>query len=116
MWSVTYSEGGRSWQNFPDFIIAARESDGCEVMWLAETKGEMRLNTPRRSFVKYRTTSWAPSRKSAKRFSRFVWQGPCSYGIVCLRQADRSTRTFGATRSPATQARPESAPLRLRPC
>ena len=47
--SVTYSEGGRPRQYFPDFIIAARESDGREVMWLAETKGEMRLNTPLKS-------------------------------------------------------------------
>ena len=43
--SVTYYEGNRPRQYFPDFIISAREADGREVMWLAETKGEMRLNT-----------------------------------------------------------------------
>jgi len=47
--SVTYYEGSRPRQYFPDFIIVARESDGREVMWLAETKGEMRLNTPLKS-------------------------------------------------------------------
>jgi type III restriction enzyme len=47
--SVTYYEGGRPRQYFPDFIIVARESDDREVMWLAETKGEMRLNTPLKS-------------------------------------------------------------------
>jgi type III restriction enzyme len=47
--SVTYYEGSRPRQYFPDFIITAREADGREVMWLAETKGEMRLNTPLKS-------------------------------------------------------------------
>jgi len=47
--SVTYYEGGRPRQYFPDFIISAREADDREVMWLAETKGEMRLNTSLKS-------------------------------------------------------------------
>ena len=48
--SVCYSEGPSSAAaTFPDFIIAARESAGREVMCLAETKGEMRLNTPLKS-------------------------------------------------------------------
>lgn len=47
--SVTYYEGNRPRQYFPDFIISAREPDGREVMWLAETKGEMRLNTSLKS-------------------------------------------------------------------
>lgn len=43
--SVTYYESNRPRQYFPDFIIAVREDDGREVMWLAETKGEVRANT-----------------------------------------------------------------------
>ena len=43
--SVTYYENNRPRQYFPDFIIAARDADGREVMWLAETKGEIRPNT-----------------------------------------------------------------------
>ena len=43
--SVTYYENNRPRQYFPDFIIAARDADGREVIWLAETKGEIRPNT-----------------------------------------------------------------------
>jgi type III restriction enzyme len=43
--SVTYYENNRPRQFYPDFIVAVRESDGTEAMWLAETKGEMRPNT-----------------------------------------------------------------------
>ncbi len=47
--SVTYYEGNRPRQYYPDFIVVAREADGREVMWLAETKGEIRLNTALKS-------------------------------------------------------------------
>ncbi len=43
--SVTYYENNRPRQYFPDFIVAARDADGREVMWVAETKGEIRPNT-----------------------------------------------------------------------
>ena len=43
--SVTYYEASRPRQYYPDFIVAVREKDGREVMWLAETKGEIRPNT-----------------------------------------------------------------------
>ncbi len=43
--SVIYYESNRPRQYYPDFIIAARDRDGREVMWLAETKGEIRPNT-----------------------------------------------------------------------
>jgi type III restriction enzyme len=43
--SVTYYEGNRPRQYFPDFIVVAREASNREVMWLAETKGEIRPNT-----------------------------------------------------------------------
>ena len=42
--SVTYYEHNRPRQFYPDFIVAVRGKDGTEVMWLAETKGEMRTN------------------------------------------------------------------------
>ncbi len=44
--SVTYYEHNRPRQFYPDFIVAVREEDGKERMWLAETKGEMRTNVP----------------------------------------------------------------------
>ena len=47
--SVTYYESNRPRQYYPDFIIAARDADGREVMWLAETKGEIRPNTELKS-------------------------------------------------------------------
>src|SRR5207344_2737513 len=47
--SVTYYESNRPRQYYPDFIIAARDKDGREVMWLAETKGEIRPNTALKS-------------------------------------------------------------------
>ena len=43
--SVTYYESNRPRQYFPDFIVLTRDSDGREVTWLAETKGEIRPNT-----------------------------------------------------------------------
>jgi SOS-response transcriptional repressor LexA len=47
--SVTYYESNRPRQYYPDFIIAGRDQDGREVMWLAETKGEVRPNTALKS-------------------------------------------------------------------
>lgn len=47
--SVTYYEGNRPRQYYPDFIIVAREAEGREVIWLAETKGEIRPNTALKS-------------------------------------------------------------------
>ncbi|KAB2922174.1 MAG: hypothetical protein F9K22_12345 [Bacteroidetes bacterium] len=47
--SVTYYENNRPRQYYPDFIIAARDANGREVMWLAETKGEVRPNTALKS-------------------------------------------------------------------
>lgn len=47
--SVTYYESNRPRQYYPDFIIVARDKDGREVLWLAETKGEVRPNTALKS-------------------------------------------------------------------
>jgi hypothetical protein len=47
--SVTYYEGNRPRQYYPDFIAVAREADGRETTWLAETKGEIRPNTALKS-------------------------------------------------------------------
>ena len=44
--SVTYYEHNRPRQFYPDFIVVVRHKDGTETMWLAETKGEMRVNVP----------------------------------------------------------------------
>lgn len=47
--SVTYYEGNRPRQYYPDFIVVGRDKHGREVMWLAETKGEIRPNTDLKS-------------------------------------------------------------------
>jgi type III restriction enzyme len=47
--SVTYYESNRPRQYYPDFIVAGRDAVGREVMWLAETKGEIRPNTALKS-------------------------------------------------------------------
>lgn len=47
--SVTYYESNRPRQYYPDFIVAARDADRGEVMWLVETKGEVRPNTELKS-------------------------------------------------------------------
>jgi hypothetical protein len=47
--SITYYEGNRPRQYYPDFIVVVREEDGREMTWLAETKGEIRPNTPLKS-------------------------------------------------------------------
>jgi type III restriction enzyme len=47
--SVTYYESGRPRQYYPDFIVVAKEATGREVMWIAETKGEIRSNTALKS-------------------------------------------------------------------
>ena len=43
--SVTYYEGNRPRQYFPDFIVVTRDPPERKWMWLAETKGEIRPNT-----------------------------------------------------------------------
>lgn len=43
--SITYYENNRPRQYYPDFIILVRESNGQDVWWLAETKGEIRAST-----------------------------------------------------------------------
>ena len=47
--SVTYYQGNRPRQYHPDFLITAREADGREVLWIIETKGEIRPNTKLKS-------------------------------------------------------------------
>ena len=47
--SVTYYEGNRPRQYHPDFLVTAREADGREVLWVIETKGEIRPNTKLKS-------------------------------------------------------------------
>ena len=47
--SVTYYEGNRPRQYHPDFLVTAHEDDGREVMWVVETKGEIRPNTKLKS-------------------------------------------------------------------
>ena len=47
--SVTYYEGNRPRQYHPDFLVTACEADGREILWVIETKGEIRPNTKLKS-------------------------------------------------------------------
>lgn len=47
--SITYYEGNRPRQYYPDFIVVARDLDGHEGIWVIETKGEIRQNTKLKS-------------------------------------------------------------------
>ena len=47
--SVTYYEGNRPRQYHPDFLVISREADGRKVLWVIETKGEIRSNTKLKS-------------------------------------------------------------------
>lgn len=42
--SITYYENNRPRQYYPDFVVVTRDGDR-EVLWIAETKGELRPNT-----------------------------------------------------------------------
>ena len=44
--SVTYYQGNRPRQYFPDFVVVIRDPSGREAYWLVETKGEIRPDTP----------------------------------------------------------------------
>ena len=47
--SITYFEGNRPRQYYPDFIAVTRGEGGRDLFWLAETKGESRANTALKS-------------------------------------------------------------------
>jgi hypothetical protein len=47
--SITYYENNRPRQYFPDFIITTGDKESGEIHWIAETKGEIRPNTPLKS-------------------------------------------------------------------
>jgi type III restriction enzyme len=61
--SVTYYESNRPRQYYPDFIVAGRDADGRDVMWLAETKGEIRPNTMLKSEA---ARSWCEKMSATK--------------------------------------------------
>lgn len=65
--SVTYYENNRPRQFYPDFIVAVRELDSTETMWLAETKGEMRTNVPLKNFA---ADAWC-QKMSATKYGRW---------------------------------------------
>ncbi len=65
--SVTYYENNRPRQYYPDFIVIARERDGREVTWIAETKGEIRPNTKLKSVA---ARSWC-EKMSATSYGKF---------------------------------------------
>lgn len=66
--SVTYYENNRPRQYFPDFIVVARDADGREIMWLAETKGEVRPNTALKSEA---ATLWCEKMSGTKKYGQW---------------------------------------------
>jgi type III restriction enzyme len=66
--SVTYYESNRPRQYFPDFIVVARDADGREIKWLAETKGEVRPNTALKSEA---ATLWCEKMSGAKKYGQW---------------------------------------------
>jgi len=85
--SVTYYENNRPRQYYPDFLIAVREADGREVMWVAETKGEIRPNTVLKS-------------EAAR-----LWCEKMSRSRLLRRRRGGGTRSLGRSRQ-RRQARP----------
>ena len=92
--SVTYYESNRPRQYYPDFIIATRDADGREVMWIAETKGEIRPNTALKSDAarlwceKMSGTKYGPVALSLRRAARFR-QASVSSALALGELADR---------------------------
>jgi type III restriction enzyme len=66
--SVTYYESNRPRQYFPDFIVVARDTDGREIIWVAETKGEVRPNTALKSEA---ATLWCEKMSSTKKYGQW---------------------------------------------
>jgi hypothetical protein len=85
--SVTYYESNRPRQYFPDFIIATRDADGREVMWLAETKGEIRPNTALKSEA---ARLWCEKMSGTK-------YGQWRYLFVAQRDFDRPSTVHSRT-------------------
>jgi type III restriction enzyme len=99
--SVTYYENNRPRQFYPDFIIVGRDRDGREVMWLAETKGEIRLNTELKSEA---ARGWC-EKMSATRYGQ--WR----YMFVRQRKLEAAlaagVRTLAELSDALVRARPE---------
>jgi hypothetical protein len=86
--SVTYYENNRPRQFYPDFIVAVRNSDGTETMWLAETKGEMRLNVQLKNSA---ANSWC-EKMSATKYSE--WRYMFAQQVPLTAALKRSISTF----------------------
>jgi type III restriction enzyme len=92
--SVTYYEGNRPRQYYPDFIVVTHEADGREVNWLAETKGEIRPNTTLKAGA---ATLWC------EKMSRTAY-GPWRY--VFVPQQKSRPRSRRGRRNPGSIPRP----------
>jgi hypothetical protein len=86
--SVTYYENNRPRQFYPDFIVAVRNGDGSETMWLAETKGEMRLNVQLKNGA---ARQWC-DKMSATKYGK--WRYLFAQQVPLTAALNRSIRTF----------------------
>lgn len=86
--SVTYYEHNRPRQFYPDFIVAVREKDGKETMWLAETKGEMRTNVPLKNGA---AEQWC-EKMSTTRYGQ--WRYLFAQQVKLENALNRGTKTF----------------------
>lgn len=101
--SVTYYEGNRPRQYYPDFIVVAREADGREVVWLAEPKGEIRTNTALKSEA---ATLWCERMTTSR--SHGSWRYllvPQGLFMKAMTAGVKTLAAFGATLAGIEQGR-----------
>jgi type III restriction enzyme len=86
--SVTYYENNRPRQFYPDFVVAVRNANASETMWLAETKGEMRVNVPLKNAA---ANQWC-EKMSATKYGR--WRYLFAQQVPLTAALNSSIETF----------------------
>lgn len=100
--SITYYENNRPRQFYPDFIVAVRQKDGSESMWLAETKGEMRSNVPLKNGA---AESWCQKMSSSK-YGR--WRYLFAQQVALEAAFVKGVSSFAELVDELSRARPET--------
>ena len=99
--SITYYENNRPRQYFPDFIITTDNKEAGKTHWIAETKGEIRPNTPLKSNA---AKLWCDKISTT---SHGTWK----YLFVQQRDFEKMAGYAATLRQFADQLRPEAVPL-----
>lgn len=87
--SVTYYENNRPRQFFPDFIVVVADDREGEVMWLAETKGEMRPNV---GLKNHAAELWCQKVSASKRYG--TWRYLFAQQLDLERAIKEGAETF----------------------